>query len=61
MSARKGKTFDCVEMKRRLQERIYAETKDLGPEELLEYFHRRVAATRFARFFSEGQAATQKR
>jgi hypothetical protein len=34
------KTFDCVEMKRKAQERIYEETKNLTREEELEYFHK---------------------
>jgi len=45
------KGFDCVEMKRRIQEKIYAETKGMNPEELLAYFRQRVAASRFAHFF----------
>ncbi len=34
------KTFDCVEMKRKAQEKIYEETKDMSREEELEYFHK---------------------
>ena len=34
------KTFDCVEMKRKAQEEIYEETKNLSREEELEYFHK---------------------
>lgn len=45
------KSFDCVQMKRRIQEKIYAETRGMGQHELLAYFRRRVAASRFARFF----------
>jgi len=33
------KAFDCVEMKRQAQERIYEETRGLSPEQELEYFH----------------------
>ncbi len=36
-----AKSFDCVRMKREIQERIYSETKDLNPEELLRYFRKR--------------------
>lgn len=36
----KQKTFDCVEMKRRAQARIYEEIKDLSPEEEVAYFRR---------------------
>lgn len=38
---KKKKAFDCVEMKRRAQERIYADTKGLSPEEEIEYFRKR--------------------
>ena len=41
------KTFDCVEMKRKIQEEIYEETKNLSREEELEYFHK--AGERFRR------------
>lgn len=34
------KSFDCVEMKRRAQERIYERIKDLSPEEEIAYFQR---------------------
>jgi hypothetical protein len=39
------KAFDCMEMKREAQRRIYAETRGLSRAEELEYFHR--AATEF--------------
>lgn len=34
--------FDCLEFKRRAQDRIYEEIKDLTPEEELEYWRRSV-------------------
>lgn len=40
----------AVEMKRRIQEQIYLEARDLTPEELLAYFHARIAGSRFADF-----------
>ena len=58
MKRKKSKPFDCVEMKRRIQEKIYAETRDLGPQELLDYFRKRVAASRFAPLLSEDKART---
>ena len=42
MSAKKRqKAFDCVEMKRRAQERIYAETHGLGPDAEIAYYRKR--------------------
>ncbi len=38
----KIKTFDCVEMKRRIQEKIYEETKNLSREVYLAFVRRRV-------------------
>jgi len=47
------KAFDCVEMKRRIQEHIHAEPRGMDADELLAWFHRRVASSRFAALFSE--------
>ena len=38
----KTKTLDCVEMKRRIQEKIYEETKNMGREEYLAFVRKRV-------------------
>jgi hypothetical protein len=32
--------FDCVEMKRRIQAEIYEETKDLTPDQVIEYYRK---------------------
>ena len=40
------KAFDCVEMKRAAQERIYAETRGLSRDEELSYYHRAAAECR---------------
>ena len=45
---RKKKTFDCVEMKRHIQEKIYNETRNMNHEELLQYYHDRISKSRFA-------------
>jgi hypothetical protein len=36
---KKGKSFDCVKMKNDIQAKIYAETKNMSTNELLEYFN----------------------
>ena len=38
----KIKTFDCVEMKRRIQEKIYEETKDMSSEEYIVFIRKQV-------------------
>ena len=43
------KTFDCVEMKRKAQEKIFEETKHLSRDELVEYFNRQAETGPFAR------------
>ncbi len=40
--SRKTKTFDCVEMKRRIQEKIYQKTKDMSREEYLAFIRKQV-------------------
>ncbi len=45
------KTFDCVEMKRKIQEKIHEETKDLSREELIDYFHRHAQTGPFAKLW----------
>ena len=37
MKRKKDKDFDCVEMKRRIQEQMYEETKEMTPEEYRAY------------------------
>lgn len=44
------KTFDCVEMKRRIQKKIYEETKDMNHEEFSAHMRKRIAGSRFASF-----------
>ncbi len=59
----KPKAFDCVEMKRRIQEKICEETKDLTSYELIAYFRTRVAEGPFAKPWRErfaGQSGLPK-
>lgn len=50
------KDFDCVEMKRKAQEKIYEETKDLSREELVAYFHRRAETGPFGKLWKKAKA-----
>lgn len=56
--ARKTKTFDCIEMKRRIQEKIYEDTKGMTRAEFREYFRRRIANSRFADFLDRPASGT---
>ena len=42
------KNFDCIEFKRRAQERIYEETKGMTREQEIQYFRRAVENGPFA-------------
>ena len=44
----KRKIFDCIEMKRKIQEQIHEETKHLSRKELIAYFREHAEAGPFA-------------
>ena len=44
--------LDGVEMKRRIQEQIYAETRNMKTDEFLAYIHKQVQESQFAAFFA---------
>lgn len=46
--SKKEKKFDCVAMKRQIQEKIYNETKGMSPREFLAYCHEAVEKGPFA-------------
>jgi hypothetical protein len=45
-----AKQFDCIEMKRRIQEKMYEETKNMDHRQFAEYVRSRIASSRFATF-----------
>ena len=53
---RKTKTFDCVEMKRAVQEIIYEEIKNMSLEEELAYWRR--IHEKHAREYKKAQGGT---
>jgi hypothetical protein len=53
------KSFDCVEMKRKIQERIHEETKDLSREELIAYFHQHARTGPFAELWNKAGKRTR--
>ena len=57
---RKKKSFDCVEMKHRIQERIYEQTKEMTPAERMAHMHRRIAEGPFAGFFKPGSGGESR-
>jgi len=53
MMKKTSKAFDCVEMKRRIQQKIYEETKSMNHQEFCDYMQKRIAASRFASFLKQ--------
>lgn len=44
------KAFDCIQMKRDIQTRLYEETHAMNREEYRNYVRNRIASSRFASF-----------
>ena len=55
---RKIKAFDCIEMKRRIQETIYEDTKGMTRAEVREYTRQRITNSRFASFLDRPASGT---
>jgi len=52
---KRKKSFDCVEMKRKAQEKVYEETKHLNREQLVAYFRRHVETGPFAHLWKKSR------
>ncbi len=52
------KALDCVEMKRRIQERIHEETRGMDAKQLAAYFRQRVEQGAFADLWSVAPYST---
>jgi hypothetical protein len=50
---KKTKTFDCVEMKRLIQEKIYEETKNMSREEYLTFIRKQVDESPFGKLLKQ--------
>jgi hypothetical protein len=58
--SKQDKKFDCVAMKREIQEKIYNETKGMSPQEFLAYCHEAVEKGPFAAKMKRIQARQEK-
>ena len=47
------KTFDCIEMKRCIQEKIYEETKNMSREEYLAFVRKQVDESNFGKLLKQ--------
>ena len=45
--------FDCVEMKHKIQEQMYKETRGMTNDEYMEYIHQRIANSQFSWFLEK--------
>jgi len=50
---KKVKNFDCIEMKRHIQEKIYEETKNMSREEYLTYIKKQVDESYFGQLLKK--------
>lgn len=55
------KKFDCVEMKRSIQQKIYEETKNMDMTEFMDYASKAVQKGHFAEKIRRIQARQQKK
>lgn len=61
MTAQKSKeTFSAIKMKRRIQAKIYEETRGMNQAETLAYFRARIAHSEFAGFLDLLAAAEER-
>ncbi len=54
----KKKQFDCLKMKRDIQERMYQETCAMNSDEYKAYIRNRIAASQFALFLDKTSATS---
>lgn len=47
------KTFDCIEMKRHIQEKIYEETRNMSREEYLAFIRKQVDESSFGKLLKK--------
>ena len=55
------KEFDCIAIKREAQSRIYEETKDMTPQQQIEYFRNAVLKSRFREWWEQANSFSGNR
>ena len=55
------KEFDCIDVKREAQKRIYEETKDMTHQQQIEYFHNAVQRSRFREWWEKSTSFSGNR
>jgi hypothetical protein len=59
MNKTNKKESDCIAMKREAQSRIYEETKNMTPQQQIEYFRNAVRKSRFREWWEQANAFTK--
>ncbi len=55
------KEFDCIAIKRESQNRIYEETKDMTPQQQIEYFRNAVRKSYFREWWEQANSLSGNR
>lgn len=61
MNETETKAFDCVAMKRQIQEALQRETEGMTASELIEFYNSRAETGSLSQFWKEAQEATRLR
>lgn len=56
---KKTKKFDCVEMKNKIQAKIYEEIKDMSPQEEIAYRRKKLESGSMAEFYKKLRVKTK--
>ena len=56
MTTTKKKKFDCMEVKRKSQMKIYEEIKEMTPEQEIDYFRRSVNKSELAKWWKSAKS-----
>ncbi len=59
MTTHKKKDFDCVEMKRNAQSKIYEAIKQMTPEEEISYFRQSVERSKFSKWWKSASSRAE--
>jgi len=52
------KEFDCIAMKREAQSQIYDETKNLTPQQQIEYFRNAIRQSRYEKWWKQAHSSS---
>lgn len=61
MNQQSKKEFDCIAVKREVQDRIYEETKNLTHQQQIEYFRNAVQKSRFREWWEQANSFSGNR